>query len=92
MRLKDFDYWKNAIYLKILLLCISVLLSVFWTYAQTDPQRKFAHGFSMATRDASNISYSLGQPFAKQLESPSYSVAEGVMQAQLIRHNMYLAG
>jgi len=78
--------------LKKILLCMSVLLSVFLTNAQPDSQRKFAHGFSLATRDARNISYSLGQPFAKQLESPSYSVAEGVMQAQLIRHNMYLAG
>lgn len=93
MRLKTAtNYIELKKTLKKILLCMSVLLSVFLTNAQPDSQRKFAHGFSMATRDASNISYSLGQPFAKQLESPSYSVAEGVMQAQLIRHNMYLAG
>lgn len=83
---------KRTTNLKKLLLCLCVLLSVSLTEAQTGSAKKFAHGFSTATSSAGNVSYALGQPFAKQLESASYSVDEGVMQAQLIRLDMHLAG
>ncbi|MBP5650673.1 MAG: hypothetical protein J6X01_06315, partial [Bacteroidales bacterium] len=91
MKLKK-DYWKETINLKKLLLCMIVLLSVSLINAQTGSPKKYAHGFSTATSNAGNVSYTLGLPFAKQLESNSYSVDEGVMQAQLIRLDMVLAG
>lgn len=75
------------------ILTLSVLVFMLMAAeGQTNPQKKFAHGFSTATSNAGNVSYALGQPFAKQLESASYSVDEGVMQAQLIRLDMRLAG
>lgn len=92
MRKKNFDCINLQKALKIFSLFLCVILSVYLTNAQSVSPRRYAHGFSTATKDMGNISYSLGQPFAKQLESPSYSVAEGVQQAQLIKREIYLAG
>lgn len=74
----------------LLFLCA---LSVFaLTKAQTRDQGDFAHGFSSVSGSAGNVSYSYGNPFYRQPSTASYSVSQGVMQAQLIRNDMVLAG
>lgn len=92
MRRKNCDYWGEIVDVKKILLILSLFLSVLFAEAQSNSSKKFAHGFSIATSNAGNVSYSLGQPFAKQLGTTSYSVDEGVMQAQLIRREIKLEG
>ncbi|MBO4655090.1 MAG: fibrobacter succinogenes major paralogous domain-containing protein [Bacteroidales bacterium] len=92
MRQKNCESWGAAAKIKKILLILSILLSVFWAKAQTDSPHNFAHGFSSATNNAENVSYSFGQLFTQQVDSALYSVDEGVMQAQLIRLDMKLAG
>lgn len=77
--------------MKKTLLILSMLLSVALVGAQTPD---FAYGFGMAEGQVGNSSFVMGLPFYSQYEAAnaSYSVSEGVMQAQLQRFQFDLAG
>ena len=79
--------------MKKLLLIFCLLFSLALVSAQDD-YGKFAYGFGMADGKVGKTSYVLGMPFFSQPENTtgSYSVSEGVMQAQLIRLDMVLEG
>ncbi len=82
--------------MKKTLLILSMLLSVALVNAQSVDRvyGDFAYGFGMAEGQAGNSSFVMGLPFYSQYEatSGSYSVSEGVMQAQLLRFQYDLAG
>ena len=78
--------------MKKTVLILSLLMTVAFVGAQGD-YGKFAYGFGASGGMAGNTSFVLGLPFYSQSENAgSYSVAEGIMQAQLIRVDMELAG
>ena len=78
--------------MKRVFLFLCILLVTILTKAQTRNQDDFAHGFTSAQGSAGNVSYAYGAPFYRQPSTTSYSVAQGPMQAQLIRLDMVLQG
>ena len=79
--------------MKKTLLILSMLLSVVLVNAQsvTRGYGDFAYGFGVANGEVQKSSFEMGIPFFSQY-GDSYSVSEGVMQAQLQRHQYDLAG
>lgn len=75
------------------LLVFALLLAVTIVQAQTGNYGDFAYGFGAAGGEAGNTSIVFGLPFYSQPgNAGSYSTSEGVMQAQLIRVDIELAG
>ena len=76
---------------KLLTLLVMVMLGLA-VMAQSD-YGNFAYGFGAAGGEVGNSSFVMGMPFFSQPGSAdSYSTSEGIMQAQLIRVDMELAG
>lgn len=79
--------------IKELSVIVCLLMLAVFAKAQTiRTSGDFAHGFCTAQGSAGNVSYAYGVPFSKQLSAPLFSVAQGPMQAQLIRLDMVLQG
>ncbi|MCR4738231.1 MAG: fibrobacter succinogenes major paralogous domain-containing protein [Bacteroidales bacterium] len=78
--------------MKRTLLFLCLLLGSMLTHAQIRNSEDFAHGFCTAQGSAGNVSYAYGVPFYRQPSTPSYSVSQGPMQAQLIRTDFVFQG
>ena len=77
---------------KLFLISI-LLLTVALLNAQTDNYGDFAYGFGAAGGEVGNTSFVIGLPFYSQPgNTGSYTTSEGIMQAQLIRVDIELAG
>lgn len=79
---------KIILKMKKLFLFLNIFLAIQMVGAQTD----FLHGISTANGTAGNVSFAIGYPFFGQRANADIEVSEGVMQAQLIRHDIVMDG